>query len=530
MSIATNNTKNNGIIFESVEPYILNDENLKILEYIESNTIKNKAELFKSKTKKFTIEAIIPKEYQINVKDVFLGSYDIKTSTRQNGIIYKYNKIYRNILGKMFNNPNYYKDEFGSKGKCKTELMKKYNIPGRMMNSILKQVETEVKKHKEARKSLIEIIKNKVDILESDIELLKDRIKELKPYVISGEVKPESKLFKEYTTKKEKKYIKQLKLDRKRQLLKNLNKEVETGVYKYCIGGKNFFKKYRNLELNNYKSHEKWLNEWRSRRNKCVYYLGSGDEPSGNGMSQLTYESDTNSYTLKIRDIRDYSAKNKKYINVKGIKFKYLNNKLIEQLVKIKEYKQNIPITTRIKVNRNKVYIQVILTYENTKDTYITSKENGVISIDYNEGFYSISNLDKNGKLLGKYEYKVRDNENNNKTSNYNKDKTLKAVNDIVNKAIELGKDLVIEDLDFVTKKSKLEKGYNKERNRKLHSLDYSRYIKALENITYRNKVRLVKVEAYNTSIEGEKRYSKLYGITRHESASLYIGTIWLSK
>lgn len=122
----------------------------------------------------------------------------------------------------------------------------------------------------------------------------------------------------------------------------------------------------------------------------------------------------------------------------------------------------------------------------------LTRKNYGTIGIDFNKGFLAISQTNKYGHLVktDKMTYRFG---NGNKTEN----DLLLIINRLTELAVNAGKDLVIEDLNFLKAKSKATKGKTekgKEYNKMLHSLAYRIFSDRTEQICNRKNVGLIKV------------------------------------
>lgn len=77
----------------------------------------------------------------------------------------------------------------------------------------------------------------------------------------------------------------------------------------------------------------------------------------------------------------------------------------------------------------------------------------------------------------------------------------------LVRYARDIGKDIVVEDLDFMKKKSEQQKGDRKNYNRMLHLFDYHRYLFWLENLCIKYGVGLRRVNPAYTSKIGKQKY-----------------------
>ena len=118
---------------------------------------------------------------------------------------------------------------------------------------------------------------------------------------------------------------------------------------------------------------------------------------------------------------------------------------MLKEILKLK----NSPLSYRIIKRNNKYYLQCTFEIKNNQNI-LTRKNYGVIGIDFNKGFLAISETNKYGHLVKteKMDYRFG---SGNKTEN----DLLTVINKLIKIAISTGKDLVIEDLNFLKTKSK---------------------------------------------------------------------------
>ena len=112
--------------------------------------------------------------------------------------------------------------------------------------------------------------------------------------------------------------------------------------------------------------------------------------------------------------------------------------------------------------------------------------------------------------------------ENGNKTEN----DLLLLINKLIKIAINTGKDLVIEDLNFLKTKSKTVKGKNiteRSYNKILHSLAYRIFLDRTEQICNRRNVGLIKVNPAWTSFLAKNKYCNSMKLNIHTGASFVI-------
>ena len=89
--------------------------------------------------------------------------------------------------------------------------------------------------------------------------------------------------------------------------------------------------------------------------------------------------------------------------------------------------------------------------------------------------------------------------------------------------ALQTGKDVSIEDLDFKIKKSKTESKQSKKYNEMIHALAYRQFSDIVESVTYRNKVNLIKVNPAWTSWLAKQKYCGAMKLNVHVGASYVI-------
>ena len=210
-------------------------------------------------------------------------------------------------------------------------------------------------------------------------------------------------------------------------------------------------------------------------------FIGSKDESSCNQMLQLKYNRKDNQFRVQLRkDFGGYKLASDKYAYGKV----YFNHHK-KYLISILRSKIS-PLSYKI-IKRNGRYY-LYCTFEIGVDEFITRSYNGTIGLDFNKGFITLAETNKYGHLVRiqvlPYRFKSGD-----------KTKTdLQGVaNHVVKLALQTGKDVSIEDLDFKIKKSKTESKQSKKYNEMIHALAYRQFSDIVESVTYRNKVNLIK-------------------------------------
>ena len=107
-------------------------------------------------------------------------------------------------------------------------------------------------------------------------------------------------------------------------------------------------------------------------------------------------------------------------------------------------------------------------------------------------------------------------------TAGVTKNSMLHLVKDLVDLAVQSGKDIVIEDLKSLNKNKK-EKTERKHYNRMIHTLKFSRFRKFLETRCNKCGVTLLLINPYNTSKIASNKYCYNIKLNIHSAASYVI-------
>ena len=134
----------------------------------------------------------------------------------------------------------------------------------------------------------------------------------------------------------------------------------------------------------------------------------------------------------------------------------------------------------------------------------VTRSNYGVLGIDFNKGFISVSEINSDGKLqsLNRYNYLHKGKATKTKTS------MLNLVSKLVAQAVNIGKDIVIEDLVSLDSNKKQEKTTSKSYNRMINSLKFGLFKRCLLSKATKEGVLVHTVNPYNTSKIARKIYT----------------------
>ena len=369
-----------------------------------------------------------------------------------------------------------------------------YGLTTRTANSIVYNMTgrfNAIKELKEYEKSQLEL---KIESLEKKIVKIEEDRKEIN-LKINSNIATKGEL-KKYEKIKISLYWKRNKLNKMKQKIENLKKEIKDHKYKICFGTKKLLKTD--------------FSKFVEQRDSEMFYVGRADEKACNNNFQMRYNKKDNQFYLQIR--KEIDTKQDKYVRGK-VYFSKSQTKKIKELLRSKES----PLTYRIKVKNGKCYLQIILQYKHNKTIWKTRNSNGVVGVDFNKGFVAVSETDEYGNLKNTFNIKYRFSSGNKTESDFQY--IAKKLSEY---CLENGKDLVIEDLNFKKTKGRIIKG-NKKYNEMLSSLAYAKFSNIIERKCAKKRIFLKKVNPAWTSYIAKKKYCKKKKLNIHSGASYVI-------
>jgi IS605 OrfB family transposase len=212
--------------------------------------------------------------------------------------------------------------------------------------------------------------------------------------------------------------------------------------------------------------------------------------------------------TVKIRTFS--KQKGRKWLII-PLSVNYVQKKWFQEILNADKY----TVTVKRKFFKGEVRYFIHVSYDVPEPTPCYSYEHGAIGLDFNYNFAALSDVDQHGKLISYHNisfgnlHSYRTDKRNDYIS-YKMDK-------VVNYCINIGKGIVVEDLQF-----EQEFSYNMKRNRKLSNLKTSA-LQLLERKCKKRGVSFRKVFPGYTSIIGRYSYSRLHNLTVHHLASYVI-------
>ena len=164
---------------------------------------------------------------------------------------------------------------------------------------------------------------------------------------------------------------------------------------------------------------------------------------------------------------------------------------------------------------------RIFLSIDMEPPPVITDKRLGVIGVDINADHLAATEINHHGNPVNHWRIPLH---LRNKRTEQRQAIMGDAIKELVNIAIETGKPIVKENLNFDKKKAELQKGANPENARMLSALSYSALHEMMASRCFRNGVELFTVNPAYTSIIGRVKFAKRYGLSVHQAAALVIG------
>ena len=385
-----------------------------------------------------------------------------------------------------------------NKSSYNTHLQNKYGITKRTANSIISDAQGRLNALKKLKVFEKRQLEQKIENLEKKVlpKLIQKRddcIAQLKANPKGSVVRLRNIRYKIVSKKN--------KLNKLKQKLNNVTYQIESGRLKLCFGTKHLLKR-------DYK-------RFVAQRDSQMSFVGSKSEFAQNQMFQLSYNPKNNQFDIKFRkDFDGYknASNDDKYVYGR-VYFRHHKSELVSIL------RQGYsPLSYKIIKKRNRFYLYCTFEIHVEDDEFLTRSSYGTIGLDFNKGFVTLSETNKYGHLLRTqvlpYRFKA-----GSKTTTH----LQKLVNEVIDIALQTGKDICIENLDFKKKKAKAESKRGPKYNEMLHSLAYRQFSNFIEGIAFRNLVCVRKVNPAWTSWLAKTRYCPRMKLNVHVGASFVI-------
>ena len=354
-------------------------------------------------------------------------------------------------------------------------------------------------------------------------ELRKSQVKEIKSTIksIQSAIKKRSK--KKIVTQQDRFIIHQKR--RRLAIKKQKLKKLQSLNVSLCFGTKKLFKAQYRLKENGYSNHAEWLADWRTARTSSFMMVGSKIYASGNQLCRLDKEGNL-TVTVPPCLVKDYGGK----ILAAGIKFNYGQEFVDIALNPVRRFSTRNSgktktsrvgtekaVTHRFARKSDKWYLHT--TVELPDIPWISHRRNGAIGIDLNVDSIAWAHCDKQGNLSSHGQIKI---DLNDKSSHQTTDILSKGIGQIIDIAVERECPIVIEKLDFSSKKSRLRE-HGKRYARMLSQFAYSKFADLVQSKAKLAAVQVISVNPAYSSLIGMVKYMSLYGLNSGTAASLVL-------
>ena len=403
----------------------------------------------------------------------------------------------------------------------KKEYAKAYGITARQFNSIRAQIEGKISAIKELKEAELLEKQAKVKSFENKLDSLLANKSEIFDKLSNTPMnsKKHSSVVKQYRKIKASIHYLKRKIQKYRDKINRLETDTSNDVVRICFGTKQLFGKQFRLDENQYKNHDEWLKDWKTARNSQFFSMGSSDETFGN--QNVQYDKNNN---LIIRVAKHFEKKYGKYVTIPNVTFKYGQNAIDRckdfymgetRTGKPQKY-YNTSVSYRIMQKEHGWYIAATVQVDDVD--IITDSRLGAIGVDFNVNFVSVCFIDRFGNPIKELTIKC---------PMYNK--TTGQLDGMLGrlayKLCKLAQDykipLIIEDLSFANAKRMIDT--NKKYKRMINSFPYGKFRDALNARASNVGVDVIAVNPAYTSIIGQFKFMKKYGLSSHGAAACAI-------
>lgn len=447
------------------------------------------------------------------IKSIEYGPYDVVTS-----YFNEYNEIFKKAERRLYVDIVHKKVPLN---KLKSEYQRKFGINARQFNSIKSDLDGVINSKKELLKLELEEKEAKLTQFESKLlKLIEDKktVFEKLSLLKMNDIMFDRVLKKYQGIKNSIHHLKRKILKYKHKIAK-INTDLNNNIVRVCFGGKELFQKQFNLKENGFKSHLEWLSSWKAARNNQCFYLGSKDETFGNQNCQ--YNKDN---TLKIKTAPILEKRYGKYIVIPNVYFKYGQQNIdyckesyihTTEICNTKKY-HNGALSYRFIKNEFGLYLHVSADVSEAKIK--TDSRIGGIGVDFNVNFVSVSFVDRFGNPIDELRLKYH---MYGKTSNQIDAKLGDLCKELCDLALYYKVPIYIEDLCFAKAKNSIDK--EPKYKRMINSFPYSKFRKFLEQRGKKYGAEVIAVNPSYTSIIGQFKFMKRYGLSSHGAAACTI-------
>ncbi len=392
-----------------------------------------------------------------------------------------------------------------SAASMKRGCVREYGIPARMFNAVRVSLEGKVSAARESQLLHIETLKG----------LVRRAGRELAGAGKKGDSR--------------RVHQKMRRLDNLEHRLARVEADMAAGLVRLCFGGGKLWRKQHHLEANGYGSHEEWLADWRAARDGEFFVLGSRDETGGCQLCVAGVAGD-GSLTLRLRMPDCLAGEHGKYLAIEGVKFAYGHGQALAALQANLEFAEcrrrdgegaaratSLGQAISYRFKRDEKGWRVFVTTDLAPVPAATDRGRGAIGVDLNADHLAVTETDSSGNWLRSWRVPLV---TYGKTGHQSEALIGDAVANVVEHAVNAGKPVVIERLDFKRKKAQLE-GASRRYSRMLSSFSYGKVKAYFISRGHRQGVEVFQVNPAYSSVIGRVKFMERYGLSVHQAAAL---------
>ena len=387
----------------------------------------------------------------------------------------------------------------------KSPYLKRYQIPARMYNGVRVSLEGKVASVKEQQKLRVDSLGRRIARAQRQVADAAGR------------------------GRWDQVHQKRRRLNNLQSRLTVLEADIEAGRVRLCFGSRRRWRKQHHLEQNGYGSHAEWLRDWQDARSDEFFVLGSRDETAGCQLCVATV-ADDGTLTLRLRMPDCLASQHGKYLVLQGVRFAYGHEQVLAALDSSAEYgryrRQHGEQAARAtalgqaisyRFKRDQKGWRVFATTQMMDVPVVTDQHRGAVGVDLNADHLAVGETGASGNYVNAFSVPLV-------TYGKSRHKAEAIIGDVVARVVayarEVGKPIVIEQLDFRQKQAALE-GESRKYGRMLSSFSYGRIKAYFLSRGYRQGVEVHQVNPAFSSVIGRVKFMERYGLSVHQAAAL---------
>ena len=427
---------------------------------------------------------------------------DVAQSAALEGYARQYGQLERKLFAALSRNAaliaNGRSSEVISITKLKTQFIAEHGITARHFNAMRMLLDGKIKSIQARQDDLIHEAEGKLKRLSSTILRLTKELQALrkpKKKQLVDHAKADKLAFSIHQKKRSQ--------SRQRARLDAMIADKASGKVRLCFGSrKRFRRQFNEAEL----SHADWLRDWRFSRSDQFFLVGSKDETAGCQSCVATVEPDQ-SLTLRVRLPEVFG----KYVTIADVYFTHGHTEILQSL------EAGRAISYRF--IRDEMSWRLFVSTEHDDVALITKRDLGAFGMDLNADHLALAELDRFGNF-------IQGQRLNCATYGLSTDQAKAKIGDLAKRVAArcaaAGKPLVLEKLDFKTKKSDLATA-NPKAARMLSGFFYAQVGASLRSACFKAGVEVIDVNPAYTSTIGAVNHASHRGISVHQGAAMAI-------